>query len=375
MKPLRVSVVSDVHLGNKRNDTKFIISNLDKHFSCDEHLSTIDMVVIAGDFYDDLLSYPSIEGGLIDLWISKFLKKCHRYNILVRILEGTPSHDRQQSERFNIISKVHAEVSHCCPDLLYVKSLSIEHIDRFDIDVLYVPDEWSHDTNDTLDEVKSLLKSKNLTQVDIAIMHGLFEYQMGNVIKDNVKHNSKEYLAIVKGLIFIGHIHKRTNLDRIYAQGSFDRLAFGEEEEKGFLTAIINQDYSYEIKFIVNYSARVFMTIKCTSDDIEFNLKKIDKSVKNLRSESFIRVEAKYNNPIVNSSDTLKKRWPCLHWSFLPKETTDVDSTVVFSQDAIYEPIVINKETLLPLVMNRINKFSTDSDILNRCNLHLKDLT
>lgn len=373
-KPLRISSISDIHCGNKRNDTRFILENLNKHFSNDEHLSKVDMIIIGGDFFDDLLTYPSIDSGLIDIWISKFLKKCHHYNILVRILEGTPSHDRQQSERFRIINSVHCEVSNSNVDLEYVKILSIEHIDRFDIDVLYVPDEWNHDTADTLIEVKDLLKSKNIYKVDFAFVHGCFDYQLANIIKDNIKHNSNEYLAIVKGLIFVGHIHQNSKLDRIHANGSFDRLAHGEEEIKGFLYAIINPDYSYQITFIENYTARTFITIKCPYEDTEQNLKRIDKRVKSLRSGSFIRIESKYNNPIISNLDIVKRRWPLFNWSILPKDKDTNEEVNVFSQDIIYTPIVINKDTIVSLVIDRVGKLNVSPDIMDRCLLHMKDL-
>ncbi len=373
-KPLRISSISDVHLGNKRNETKFILDNLDRHFSNDEHLSKVDMIIIGGDFFDDLLTYPSVDSGLIDVWISKFLNKCFKYDILVRILEGTPSHDRQQSVRFKIINSVHCEVSKTNVDLEYVKVLSIEHIEKFDIDILYIPDEWNHDTADTLIEVKDLLKSKNIEKVDFAFVHGCFDYQMGSVIKDNIKHNSQEYLSIVKGLIFVGHIHQNSQLDRIHSNGSFDRLAHGEEENKGFLYAIINPDYSYEMTFIENYTARKFITIKCPYEDTELNLKRIDKRVKGLLSESFIRIESKYNNPIINNLDVIKKRWPLFHWSVLPKDKDNDQEINVFSQDTIYSPIVIDKDTITELVINRIDKLNVSADVMNRCLLHMRDL-
>lgn len=373
-KPLRISSISDVHCGAKRNGTKFILDNLNKHFSCDEHFSKIDMIIIGGDFYDDLLTYPSPDSGLIDIWISKFIKKCHQFNIVVRVLEGTPSHDRQQSDRFRIINDIHSDISNTSIDLMHVKNLSIEHIDKFDIDVLYIPDEWNHDTSDTLIEVKELLVSKNLTHVDLAFVHGCFDYQMGSVVKDNVKHNSKEYLDIVKGLIFVGHIHQHSSLDRIYSNGSFDRLSHGEEEPKGFLTAIINPDYSYEIKFIENTTARKFITIKCPYEDNELNLKRIEKKVKALPHESFVRIEAKYNSPIITSIDVLKTRWPSIYWSILPKDKDTNEDINVFSKDINYNSILIDKDTITPLVLDRITKLNVSSDILERCALHLKDL-
>jgi len=374
-KPLRISVISDVHVGSKRNETKYILENLYNCFSNDLHLSNLDIVFIAGDFFDDLLTYPSVDAGLIDMWISRFLKKCNKYNIVVRVLEGTPSHDRQQSVRFDVIANIHCNVSHSYVDIAYIKTLSVEYIEKFDINVLYVPDEWNHETSVTLTEVKELLQSKDIDKVDIAIMHGLFDYQMDGMIKDNIKHNSKEYLELVKGLIFIGHIHKHSSLDRIYAGGSFDRLAHGEEESKGYLDATLNPDYSYTVSFIENTNARKFLTINCPYEDVEINLKRIDKKVKLLNTGSYVRITSKQGNAITSSLDTVRKRWPLLNWSMLIKDKDEKEDTVNVIDESIYTPMIISKDTIIPLVTDRINKMNIDSNVLDRCMLHLKELT
>jgi UDP-2,3-diacylglucosamine pyrophosphatase LpxH len=373
-RPLRISTISDIHLAHRRNTTEFIIDNLNKYFSCDEHLSKVDMVVFVGDVFDDLISLSSEEVSHIDSWIARFLRMCFQYNVLVRVLEGTPSHDRLQSDRFRIINEIHRLNSDSGIDLQYVKTLSIEHIDRFDIDCLYVPDEWNHDTADTLIEVKELLKAKGLTQVDFSFVHGQFGYQMGSIIKDNIKHNEEEYLAITKYLIFVGHIHIASNYQRIYSQGSFDRLAMGEEGPKGYLSAIVNSDGTYEMTFVENVTAKKFITVLCPYDDMELNLKKLDKAVKKLPPESFVRVESNAYNPIINSIDTLKRRWPLLHWSMLPKDKEEESDINELSNDTVYLPVIIDNTTLVPLVLDRITKLNVSADTLDRCTLHLKEM-
>jgi predicted MPP superfamily phosphohydrolase len=372
-KVLRVSTISDIHLGHKRNTSEFIIANLDKYFSNEEHLSIVDLVVIVGDFFDDLLSLASEDVGIIDSWIARFLRLCYKFNVVVRVLEGTPSHDRGQSERFVIINEIQYLSGGRHLDLKYIKTLSIEHIEKFDINVLYVPDEWSHTTDETLVEVKELLLSKSIEQVDFAFMHGAFEYQLPAVVKDTIKHSSKEYLQIVKYLIFIGHVHQHSSYEKIHSQGSFDRLAQGENEAKGFLSAIVNPDTSYEMKFIENVTARKFITVVCKQDDTETNLRKIDKAVKKLPNGSFVRVEAEYTNSILTSLDLIKRRWPLLVWSSLAKKDTSEKEMSVFTQEDTYIPVKIDKDTLLPLVLARLLKLNINPAILDKCKMHLKE--
>ena len=60
------------------------------------------------------------------------------YNIILRILEGTPSHDWKQSKLFIHLN----DLTKAGTDVKYIDSLSIEYIDKFGINVLY-PDEIS----------------------------------------------------------------------------------------------------------------------------------------------------------------------------------------------------------------------------------------
>lgn len=373
-KPLYLSTISDIHLGARRNQSGFIIDNLNKYITCDEHLSKIDMLVFVGDIFDGLLSLPDEDVGLIDKWISNTLKLCYKYKILVRILEGTPSHDRNQSQRFEIINEILFSNNEESLDLKYVKTLSIEHIDRFGIDVLYVPDEWNHTTEETLIEVKNLLSTKGLTSVDFAFMHGCFDFQMPAVVKPSIKHISNEYLSIVKYLIFVGHIHQYSQNDRIFSQGSFDRLAHGEMEAKGFLSAIVNPDASYEVEFIENITARKFITISCTSDEIDDNLKKIEKVVKKLPNQSFVRIEADYKNVILADMDVLARKWPLLIWSSLAKNKDIKEEVNLLSQESIYTPIKIDKTNLSEIVLSRISNLNLSSEVFEKCKLHLKDM-
>jgi hypothetical protein len=180
---LRIASVSDIHLLHRNNKTPFIVSNLDKYLTNDEMLSKVDLLLFAGDVFDGPVAFSSEDIGVINIWIAKMLHKCKRHNVCVRVLEGTPSHDMNQSKIFTNINEILFKKESDRVDLKYVKTLSIEYIERFGINVLYVPDEWNHDTHDTLLEVKDLLKKNSLSQVDFAVMHGQFEYQLADVVK------------------------------------------------------------------------------------------------------------------------------------------------------------------------------------------------
>jgi len=136
-------------------------------------------------------------------------------DICLRVLEGTPSHDRRQSRQFKIVKALLGIEM----DLKYVDTLSIEHNEKFDCTFLYLPDEWRGCNEQTKEEVKRLLVQHNLESVDFAFMHGSFPHQLPN-IKHIPVHDPEFYLSIVNKYIFIGHIHVMSQYERILAQGS-----------------------------------------------------------------------------------------------------------------------------------------------------------
>lgn len=372
---LRIASVSDIHLLHRNNKTPFIISNLDKYLTNDEMLSKVDLLLFAGDVFDGPVAFSSEDIGVINIWIAKMLHKCKRHNVCVRVLEGTPSHDMNQSKIFTNINEILFKKESDRVDLKYVKTLSIEYIERFGINVLYVPDEWNHDTHDTLLEVKDLLKKNSLSQVDFAVMHGQFEYQLADVVKAHVKHDSKQYLDMVKHLIFIGHIHKHSVCDRIYSHGSFDRLAHNEEEAKGYVYAVVNKDGNYNCQFIENKDSRIYKSVKCVSEDLEVNMKRIVKVAGKLPDDSFIRIVSDKINPIMSAQDELKKRWPLLNWSFSKdKEKDKQELTIKYAEANKYTPVIINRESIRNLLVPKLIEMNLPSTAMGRCISHIADM-
>lgn len=371
---LRIISVSDIHLLHRNNKTQFIIDNLNKYLCTDEMLSKADILFIAGDLFDGPVPFTNEDIGLVNIWVAKLLHKCKKYNVCLRVLEGTPSHDMGQSKIFTNLNQILFK-GQVGADLQYVKTLSVEYIERFGINVLYVPDEWNHDNHDTYVEVKGILKNKGLDKVDFAVMHGQFEYQLADVVKKHVKHESTLYLEMVRHLIFIGHVHKHSSMDRIYSHGSFDRLAHNEEEAKGFLYATVYKDGTHKCEFIQNKGARVYKTVKCNAEDTQENMLRIDKVAAKLPDDSFIRIMADKSNPILTAEDALKQRWPALNWSFAKaKEKETKSAAAAYHEEDKYTPIIINKESIRNLLLPRIQNLQLSEGVLNRCLSHIAEM-
>lgn len=335
---IKYLVLSDIHLGHSKNKTEHIIKNLNYFFRVNhKEIVDCDIIFLSGDVFDKLLTTKSLEYRSSMAWLSNLLLFCKENDIVLRILYGTPSHDMEQISAFEeIAKKLYPEA-----DFKYMNILSIEKIDKLGISVLYVPDEWRHKASDTFQEVQQLLKDNSLAQVDLAIMHGCFNYQMPMLKEKPFCHNESDYLDIVKYYITIGHIHNSSTYERIIAPGSFDRLAHGEEEPKGAILATITNDGKMSFKFIPNEHSCIFKTIDyrdMLETDILTDLKKVLRKIPN---QSHIRLLVNNDNSLLKNLKEFSSNYPNIYIKF------KTDSTVIKKID-ILETVEIKTLSITP---------------------------
>jgi hypothetical protein len=364
---LKIISISDIHLGNKIVKSEFIINNLNKYFSCSKELSDIDIIFLCGDIFDSGIYLPDTHTGAIQRWIVRVLHLCKKWNICLRVLEGTPSHDRKQSKQFEILNDLFGIEA----DIKYIDKLSIEYIERFDINVLYLPDEWRGCVKDTENEVKELLQINNIMQVDYAVMHGNFEYQLP-MINSLSAHESLFYLSIVKKYIFIGHIHNMSQSNRILAQGSFDRLAHNEEHNKGFFYIESHKDSFIEDKIVfkVNHSAAIFTTlnlINLTKTQIEqlINATLSDHVAKH-HTQLHIRLliaKDDINESLING---YKRIFHTVHWRIkIIRQHLDDEKTNILIPE-LYKPLQINENTIISIIKTRLEDKGINESLINK---------
>lgn len=338
---IKYLVLSDIHLGHPRNKTFEILRNL-KTFFLEYHkeITECDMIFLAGDVFDRLLTTKSLEYKEIMGWLSNLLVFCYQNKIKLRILYGTPSHDCDQIQAFAEIAKTLEPRA----DFKYINTLDIELVNDLGISILYVPDEWRHDAKDTYKEVKTLLKSKGLSQVDLAIMHGCFRYQLPIVKDMDFTHNETEYLDIVKYYITIGHIHTASTYERILAPGSFDRLAHNEEENKGGIICTIDNLGNMKFKFLKNNYSKIFKTFNYTGKTEEEILKLLKRDLKGVTKDSYIRLEIDNNSKIIKSVKELANQYPDINI----KIKTDTEASKSISSISILDKIKIETIEITP---------------------------
>lgn len=346
--PLRIATVGDIHLGHPRVPTSEIVANLRVAFPDNAETAQLDLIIIEGDVFDNLLELPDDDVVDIDMWIFYMLRICAKHDIVLLVLEGTPLHDRFQSQRFVTLN----EITELNCNLIYVKTVSVEYIAKLGIHVLCVPDEAHPTPERTLKEVRELLRAKGLTQVDYAVMHGMFEYQVPAGAHGVHFHEADAYLELVRHLIFIGHVHTFTRYKRIIASGSFDRLAHNEEEPKGHTRAEV-WNGNYNVTFVENEGAKKFVTVDCRGLSLEETLAKVNEEAGMLPVGSFVRVRAEESNPILSHMELLIRNYPLFTWA---KKAEGEEKEVEFEdeQEFVYTPITLTRENIPTMLMERI---------------------
>jgi hypothetical protein len=249
-------VLSDLHIGNSRTPSSFIITNITKFFNKYRRvINGIDYLFIVGDFYDKLLTLASNDAIQSIAFMNFLVDFCISNKIKLRVLEGTKSHDYNQPLIFQEIYK------NVNVDFKYFSTIAIEHDIDKDIYILYVPDDLYNTREKYLAVIKELLEEHQLTTVDLALMHGAFDYQLP--IKTETSFLPSDF-NFVKEFIFIGHIHSHKPYKNIIPPGSFDRLRFNEEEKKGGIYFKVDE-FGKEYRFLENKYAMEYKRVKIKS--------------------------------------------------------------------------------------------------------------
>ena len=122
-KQLIFFIITDLHLG-KFGKTERLVSNLISYFNINKkQISKSDVLVLDGDTFDKILQTTSLEYKLAVQFVSYLVQYCKLYNIKLRILEGTPSHDNKQMEAISEAVGGFGNI-----DYKYISNIQIEYM-------------------------------------------------------------------------------------------------------------------------------------------------------------------------------------------------------------------------------------------------------
>ncbi len=359
---LNIASVSDIHMGHPRNESSHVAKSIQLAFPMTHETSKIDMLVIGGDFFDGLLHLPDDAVVESDLAIIYILRMCAKYGITLVLLEGTPSHDRGQTKRFVFLN----DTFEMGAEIYYFDKVCVHHFEKFNIDVLFVPDRANPTVEKTFEQVKERIAERGLEKVDYGFVHCTFKHHLPEYVKTE-KHDTDAYLELVRYLIFGAHIHQHSRYRNFITNGSLDRLAHGEEEPKGHVRAKIRSETDMEVTFVENKNARIFKTVDCSGLSVEQAMDKIANQLLLIPDYGFVRVLSEPGSAILSAQLTLEKRWPVFNWTVAATKSKEEEmrgDEVV--QQIEHETIHISSDNIMDLVTQKLKSNQVDSVIAKR---------
>lgn len=345
---LHFAIISDVHLGHQETPTEKIIESLMQVFPDNASTAALDLIFITGDLFDKLLLLPEDRVLMIEAWVISLLRLCKKHNIVLRVLEGTPSHDYKQSRMFtNFNDSAGLEV-----DLKYVDRVSIESFDQYGMTVLYVPDEMGS-SDQVWSLVQEQLSNNGVSEVDFAMMHGCFEFQLPLVAMSESTHRQVRYESIVRRAIIIGHDHTPKQSGKIWVPGSLERLKHGEEEAKGHLRVHAHPKRT-DVAFVRNEKAKVYKTVPLHGKSLADIFTVLDE-YKDYPPGSAFRLKANRDDPVKEAIGVIRDRYFQFH--FKGEYESDKPDTQLRLQELefSYTPIDITSDNLQGLLSARLS--------------------
>lgn len=239
-------------------------------------IQELDLIVFGGDFFDSALTMNSDAGVYAAMIIDEVLSLAVKYKVFVRVVTGTFFHDRYQNRFFEIKSVTCGDISGV-PLLRVFDSIELEYIKPLQLTMVYCPD---NQPDDPTDRILDMMKTHRLDKIDFLCSHGYFEYLLPKGIP-HVPPNMLDYNRIsphISGYILNGHVHIPLVRKKLISGGSFERLAHGEEHDKGYFIIdynVVTHKASHE--FIINKLTTQFITISVSGyPDMDACIKDIE---------------------------------------------------------------------------------------------------
>ena len=257
----KVATIADIHFNALPAEEMY--KQLEKSFLKYLENHSVDMVVIAGDLYDSIISFNSRAAHLSTEFIKRLIEVSARNDIrYIRIIKGTMSHDNNQLTNLKIFE------SNESVDFKIHETVASECIDGNE--VLFIPEEYMKD-------VSEFYKEFTDKKYDMIFGHGMFKETSFRASKQESAvtlsgapvFDSKVMCDMSRGPILFGHIHTSCSIrNKITYVGSFSRWVFGEEEKKGFVVTVYNKDdETFVNEFIENDLAEAYDTITVVDID------------------------------------------------------------------------------------------------------------
>lgn len=336
MSKISILAISDVHIGCPRLNPYLLHKKFIKYVY--PHITPeISILFVCGDFFDTLLNLNAFAAFEAMEIIKELKSLCRKSSVDLRILRGTFTHDRNQPRHF-----VNGENPDDSSVRLY-DTMSVEHHEKTGLNILYMPDNLV--SIDVYEDIRNLLEKHNLEKVDILVHHGYFKHMLPQaLLVKGLPHGcleAEKTSKFVKGCVLNGHVHISSIYQNVISIGSFDRMAHGEEEPKGFYRIDI-QDGVYSFQFLENKDASKFLTFNLlpfsTEEAIPYFMKKWEALIPSFKENEPVRIRIMSNDKAVieGCSQAAKSLY----------EQVSIDQSSVVKRDNLIENIKVDLEEL-----------------------------
>ena len=276
----------------------------------------IDMLYFTGDLTERVQQFSSPDVHLLIPYIRHVLTMAKKYNIKVRVLEGTPSHDWRQNLIFKSLNDPDPTTgeSGIGADLMYVDQVHIEYVEDHDMHVLYIPD-LRVDAADLWKLTQQKMQALGIDMVDYTIVHGAFLHQLPPAAISPYTHDPDNYCDITRYHIFANHIHIPSVYRNLLAGGSLDCLRHGEEHAKGYIRSYVSPDRKHH-EFVVNPHKTQFKTIDLSGKTTRVCVREINNVLEYRDRLAAIRILADKADEVYQLGEKLNSLFPNVKFSF-----------------------------------------------------------
>ena len=363
--PLSIETINigwsqDQHLFHRRLGVDRPILGLMSLFPDDDSYNDLDVEFFGGDFFDHLVeNFGDDQLPDVFTFMGWKLRTASKRGVGVRVLKGTPSHDRDQNVYWETINNLLETPA----DFKYIDTLTIESHPKLG-DILYIPDCWKPTADEVWEDVCEVLRQKGITKVDWIIMHGAFKHQLPEHLHNKVHnlHDSDRYADITRKYVLVGHVHLRSQYRNIISAGSLDRLAFGEEAPKGGL--IINcKPSGDDITFIQNDYARTMLTLEVEGMQFEDVVELIEKTIsKHDPTYMSIRLVASRLSEVYVNMSSIERRFAPVEFVFKDNEVKPKGSHLIYLEETknVIKDVDLSTSNILRMLKDRIGEDYND---------------
>lgn len=336
---IRILQTGDIHLTHRRTPTYNIIRTLNYIFYENESLKDTDLIVLAGDVWDAIVAMSHVDAELSRQWIGRFVEDCAANNVILRVMEGTPDHDRKQSSEF-VLHDTMCDVKH-------VTELCVEYIERLGLWLLWIPDEIRINHEEIWKATCEVMANAGLEKVHFAIMHGAFDFHFPPEM--NIPgHDTERYSGLVEYAVLVNHIHKAAHRNKVWGPGSPDRLAHGEEGAKGYhrITVCVPEQ-RMELQWIENPHAWTYRAINVRGLSLEEIVHRARSIAEPLPTGSWVRLD--FGDPTIMAGAliTLRTEIPHVQWEIKNEKKKGVVADKTIYRQERFTGVQVTRDNVL----------------------------